>query len=122
MSDLNKVLLLGRLGADPVRRETKEGKPVTQFSLATSYRTKNNEEETQWHRVVCWGKLADLCAAHLTKGNQIFVEGAYRSKRFETQDGQSRLNFEVIADKIQFLGKTQKQKDESAEEVMAEAV
>jgi single-strand DNA-binding protein len=117
MKDINKVILLGRLGADPVRRETKTGKVVVQFPVATARRIVSSVdaeeldsasdrefvEETQWHRVVTWGKQADACAKYLKKGQAIFVEGSIRTRTFEDKEGLERLSVEVHADTLSFL-------------------
>ena len=117
MKDINKVILLGRLGSDPIRRETKTGKTVVQFPVATARRvlsssgTEDTEssgerdyvEETQWHRVVTWGKQAEACAKYLKKGQPVFVEGSIRTRTFEDKDGLERLSVEVHADTLSFL-------------------
>ncbi len=114
MKDVNKIILIGRLGADPVQRETKAGLPVVQFPLATTRRTRDGtpdengeeglNEETQWHRVVAWGKQGENCAQYLKKGAPVFIEGMVRSRKFDAKDGTSRLSFEVHADYVNFLG------------------
>lgn len=113
MKDMNKVMLMGRLGHDPEKRETKDGLAVVQFSLATSHRVKAKEpkgdgtigydEETQWHRIVAWGTQADVCSQYLKKGNTIFVEGRIKSRRYMSKDGQEKFSFEVHADEIKFV-------------------
>lgn len=112
MKDVNKLILIGRLGADPVQRETKAGHTVVSFSVATSrrYRQENDPEgeatgeETQWHRVAVWGKQGEACAQYLRKGHAVFVEGMVRSRKYQGKDGVSRLAFEVYADNVSFLG------------------
>jgi single-strand DNA-binding protein len=114
MKDLNKVILLGRLGADPVQRETKSGLAVVHFSLATSRKILaqdeggEEKEETQWHRVVVWGKHAEACKLYLDKGHQVFVEGTIRSRKYTSQDGNPRVTFEVHAENVIFLGRKRK--------------
>ena len=111
MKDVNKVILIGRLGADPVQRETKNGTPVVHFPIATSRRTRTeaedgNEktgEETQWHRVVAWGKQGEACAQYLKKGQTAFVEGMFRSRQYDGKDGASRMSFEVHDENVSFF-------------------
>ena len=109
MKDVNKVMLIGRLGANPVLRETKNGVPVVHFPLATSRRLSSEskegepKEETQWHRVVTWGKQGESCAQFLEKGASVFVEGSMRSHKYEGKDGNARLAFEVHAESVSFL-------------------
>src|SRR5262245_28552322 len=117
MRDLNKVFLIGRLGKDPLRRETKNGTSVTHFPLATSRWIRslpdaegNTEvrEETQWHKVVVWGKQGDACVQYLKKGNPIHVEGSVRSHKYKASDGGDRYAFEIIADSVSFLAGAEK--------------
>ena len=105
MKDVNKVILLGRLGADPVQRETKNGLAVASFDVATSRRGKEEgEKQTQWHKVVVWGKQAEACATHLKKGHSVFVEGTMKTRKYDGKDGNSRTAFEVHADDVSFIG------------------
>src|SRR3954466_14538496 len=99
MKDLNKVFLLGRLGNDPILRATKNGLPVTHFSLATSRRVLEQEEgaenqgkeETQWHRVVVWGKQGEHCKQYLSKGQPVYIEGNIRTRKYTNKDGNERM-------------------------------
>lgn len=112
MKDVNKIILIGRLGADPVLRETKTGAVVVHFPVATSRRVKSTEpnedetkvEETQWHRIVAWGRQGETCAQYLRKGQKVYVEGSILSRKYEGKDGNERMSFEVIADTVSFLG------------------
>jgi len=112
MKDMNKIILIGRVGTLPVRRETKNGTSVTNFSVATSRRLMNEpmgengfpKEETQWHKIVAWGKQGDSCASHLKKGSPVLVEGSLRSRKYEGKDGEDKYSFEVHADSVNFLG------------------
>jgi single-strand DNA-binding protein len=119
MKDLNKVILIGRLGNDPIRRETKNGTPVAHFSLATSRLLPaasvegdlgeeagepGKREETVWHNIVVWGRQGEVCYQFLRKGRTVYVEGAMRKRAFTTKDGQERVSFEVHADSVGFLG------------------
>jgi single-strand DNA-binding protein len=112
MKDLNRVLLMGRLGNQPTRRETKNGNPVVHFSLATSRKivdqtegaAEKEREETQWHKVVVWGKQAEACNQYLRKGETVFIEGMMRSRKYTDKKGESRLAFEVPAESVTFIG------------------
>jgi single-strand DNA-binding protein len=135
MRDVNKIILVGRLGADPIERTTTQGTAVVHFPLATQIRGKkmseaaqeteealpleaeregekengkedakeNAKEETQWHRVVVWGKQGQACAQYLKKGNAVFIEGSVKSRKFDGADGKSRYSFEVHAESVSFL-------------------
>lgn len=105
---VNKVILLGRLGQDPELKYTPSGSPVCNFSLATSeyWADKNGQkqERTEWHRVVVWGKLAELCNQYLAKGRQAFVEGRLQTRSWDDQNGQKKYATEVVATTVQFIG------------------
>lgn len=105
---LNKVLLLGNVGKDPEVRYTASGKAVATFSLATSQRWKdqegNEQEKTEWHRIVAWGRLGEICGEFLSKGKQVFVEGRIQSREWEDQDGNKRVTVEIIANDMILLG------------------
>jgi single-strand DNA-binding protein len=105
---LNKVLLIGHLGNDPEIRSTQSGQSVCNFSLATNrrWRDKNgeNKEETEWHRVVVWGRQGENCKEYLKKGRQIFLEGRVQTRQWEDRDGNKRYTTEIIADTVNFLG------------------
>ena len=111
MKDVNKIILIGRLGADPIQRDTKTGNTVVHFPLATSRKLKEADaeekpaEETQWHRVVVWGRLGEICAQYLKKGHSVYVEGSVRSHKYETKEGEARMAFEVYAEDVNFLGR-----------------
>jgi single-strand DNA-binding protein len=105
---VNKVILVGRLGQDPELKYTPSGMAVCNFSLATSdsWTDKNGQkqERTEWHRVVVWGKLAELCGQYLAKGRQAYLEGALQTRSWEGKDGQKRYTTEINAKTVQFLG------------------
>lgn len=105
---VNKVILLGRLGQDPELKYTPGGSPVCNFSLATTEswtdKSGQKQEKTEWHRVVVWGKLAELCKQYLAKGRQVFVEGSLQTRSWDDKDGQKRYTTEINARSIQFLG------------------
>lgn len=105
---LNKVMLIGRLGADPELRSMPSGGSVTTVSLATSRRWKDKQtgerrEETEWHRVVFFSPLADIVGQYLRKGSQTYVEGRIRTRKWQAQDGQDRYTTEIVADQMQML-------------------
>lgn len=110
MFGVNKVILVGNLGADPEIRKTNNQQAFTQFNLATSEtwvnRDGERQEKTEWHRIVVWGKLAETCAKHLAKGRQVFIEGRLQTRSWETEQGQKRFITEVIANQVLFLGKS----------------
>jgi single-strand DNA-binding protein len=108
MSGVNKVILVGHLGANPEVRYTAGGQPVANFRLATTERwVKNGEknEITEWHRVVAWGKLAEICGQYLQKGKQVYVEGKIRTRQWQDQQGQKRFTTEIVAQNMVMLGR-----------------
>jgi single-strand DNA-binding protein len=110
MSNLNKVLLIGRLGADPELRYTADGVPVATFNVATSetYKDKGGakQEKTEWHRVVAWRKLGEIAGEYLKKGKLVYIEGKIQSREYEGKDGVKRKTFEIIASEMKMLGGT----------------
>ncbi len=103
---LNKVMLIGRLGSDPEIRYTQDGTPVANFSLATDSPVKRGdqwESETEWHRIVAWRRLAEICSEYLSKGRLVYVEGRLRTRSWEDRDGNKRWTTEIIARDIQML-------------------
>jgi single-strand DNA-binding protein len=109
MSGVNKVILIGNLGADPEVRYTAGGQAVANLRLATTERWINKSgeraENTEWHRVVAWGKLAETCGQYLQKGKQIYVEGKIRTRQWQDQTGQKRYTTEVVANNLVMLGR-----------------
>ncbi len=105
---VNKVIILGRLGQDPELKYTPSGAAVCNFSLATTEnwqdKSGQKQEKTEWHRIVVWGKLAELCNQYLSKGRQAFVEGRLQTRSWEAQDGNKRYMTEINANNIQFIG------------------
>ena len=103
---LNKMLVIGNVGRDPEMRYTPNGNAVTSFSIAVNRRyTANGEqqEETEWFRVVAWNRLAETCNNYVTRGMKIYVEGRLRSDSWVGQDGQTRFTNEIVANTVQFL-------------------
>ena len=105
---LNKATLIGNLGAEPEVRSTNSGTKVATLSVATSRRwtsrTGEQQEKTEWHRVVCWDKLAEICERYLKKGDRVFVEGRIEYRQWEGQDGQTRYTTEIRARDMIMLG------------------
>jgi single-strand DNA-binding protein len=105
---LNKVMLLGNLGRDPEVRYTSSGRAVATFTLATSQRWKdqegNEQEKTEWHRIVAWGRLGEVCGEFLSKGRQVFIEGRIQSREWADQEGVKRTTVEIIANDMIMLG------------------
>ena len=105
---VNKVILIGRVGREPEIRYTPSGSPVAKFSLATDevFKDRNGEQQkhTEWHNIVAWNKLAEICGEYLTKGKQIYIEGGIRSRQWEDQSGNKRTSYEIIARTMQMLG------------------
>lgn len=119
MMDVNKVFLLGRLGGDPVVRETKNGSGMATFSVATTRKWRDEataamKEETDWHRVVTWGKLSDQCGKYLQKGSPVHVEGMLRARKYEPKPGDERTIYEIHADHVRFLPRYRKPEETEA--------
>ncbi len=106
-SMLNKVMIIGRLGADPELRYSQSGTPMTNLSVATdeSYTDKdgNRQERTEWHRVAVFQRQAETCSQYLSKGSLVFVEGRLQTRKWTDQQGQDRYTTEIRADRVQFL-------------------
>jgi single-strand DNA-binding protein len=98
--DLNKVLLIGRLGESPEMKYTQSGIPFTKFSLATSAQWKdnegNNQERTEWHNIVAWRKLAEICAEYLKKGSKIYCEGSLNTSSWEDENKKKHYKTDVV--------------------------
>ena len=103
---VNKVMLIGRLGKDPETRYTQDGKAVANFSLATEERWKDGEttkSKTEWHKVVAWTKLAEICSSYLKKGSLVYIEGKLETRKWE-KDGQTHYTTEIKAREMKMLG------------------
>lgn len=104
---INKVTLVGNLGADPEIRYTGSGTPVATFSLATTEKWKgkdgNMQEETEWHKVVVWGTLGETCGEHIEKGSRVYLEGKIKTRKWQDQSGNDRYTTEIIAKEVKFL-------------------
>src|SRR6188768_2502111 len=105
---VNKVILVGRLGQDPELKNTPGGAAVCNFSVATNEawtdKSGQKQERTEWHRIVVWGKKAEVCSKYLSKGRQVYVEGRLRTRTWEDKEGGKRYTTEVVANDVQFLG------------------
>jgi single-strand DNA-binding protein len=105
---VNKVILVGRLGRDPETRYTSSGQAVCNFSIATDRaykdRTGQTQKQTEWHKIVAWGKLAEICQQYLKKGSQIFIEGRIQSRQWDDKEGNKRTSFEIVANEMRMLG------------------
>jgi single-strand DNA-binding protein len=109
MSGINKAILIGRLGSDPEIRYTPSGVAVANFSVATSEEWKDKDtgekkERTEWHRIVAWRRLGEICGEYLSKGKQVYVEGRIQTSSWEDKDGNKRYKTEIVANDVQFLG------------------
>ena len=108
MAGVNKVILIGRLGADPEVRYTNSGTPVANFRMATSvnFTDKNGEktERTEWHRIVAFGRLGEICGEYLAKGKQVYIEGRLQTREWEDREGNKRRTTEIVATTMQMLG------------------
>jgi len=108
MAGVNKVILLGHLGKDPVVRSLESGTKVASFTLATNRFYKGQDgnpvEETEWHNIVLWSNLADLAEKYLTKGRQVYIEGRLRTRQYDDKDGNKRYVTEVVGENMTFVG------------------
>jgi single-strand DNA-binding protein len=105
---VNKVILVGRLGQNPEVKFTPSGQAVANFSLATNEswtdKSGQKQERTEWHRIVVWGKLAELCGQYLQKGRQAYIEGRLQTRQWQDKDQQTKYTTEILAQTVQFLG------------------
>jgi single-strand DNA-binding protein len=108
MASVNKVILVGNLGADPEVRYLPSGEAVANLRLATTDNWKdkdgNKQEATEWHRVSFFGRQAEVCGQYLKKGSQIYIEGSIRTRKWQDKDGQDRYSTEIRGDRMQMLG------------------
>ena len=108
---VNKVILVGRLGRDPETRYTGGGQAVANFSVATdeSYKSRSGERQkrTEWHKIVVWGKQAEIAQQYLKKGSLVFIEGRIQSREWQDKEGQKRTSFEIVATNFRMLGRSE---------------
>ncbi|MBL7176642.1 MAG: single-stranded DNA-binding protein [Desulfobacteraceae bacterium] len=121
MAGVNKVILVGRLGRDPEVRYTPSGVAVANFSMATSEEWKDKDtgekkERTEWHRIVAWRRLGEICGEYLHKGSQIYIEGKLQTRDWEDRDGNKRYTTEIVAQNMQMLDSLAKEGRASSEE------
>lgn len=104
---INKVILIGNLGADPEIRYTQSGTPVVNFRIATTERWKGQDgqqqEQTEWHHVVAWKRLAEICSEYLSKGSKVYIEGKLQTRKWQDQNGNDRYTTEIVARDMQIL-------------------
>ena len=110
MASVNKVIIVGNLGRDPETRYSPDGAAITNAAIATSYQWKDKatgdkKEETEWHRVAFFGRLAEIAGEYLKKGSSVYIEGRLRTRKWQDKDGQDRYSTEVVAESMQMLGK-----------------
>ncbi|WP_427308554.1 single-stranded DNA-binding protein [Cupriavidus sp. H39] len=113
MASVNKVILVGNLGADPETRYMPSGDAVTNIRIATTDRYKDKQsgemkEATEWHRVAMFGKVAEIAAQYLRKGSSVYIEGRIRTRKWQDQSGQDKYSTEIVADQMQMLGSRQR--------------
>jgi len=109
MAGVNKVIVVGNLGADPELKHLDSGSVVCRLSVATSRQwtnkqTNETQSETEWHRISVWGKQAEACEKYLSRGRQVYVEGRLRTSSYEKEPGDKRYSTEIVAEVVQFLG------------------
>jgi single-strand DNA-binding protein len=104
---INKAILIGNLGADPEIRYTQSGTPVASFTIATTERWKDKEgqmqEQTEWHRIVAWSRLAEICGEYLNKGSRVYIEGKIQTRKWQDQNGNDRYTTEIVAREMKML-------------------
>jgi single-strand DNA-binding protein len=108
MAGVNKAILVGNLGRDPELRHTPNGQAVVNFTLATSEswtdKSGERQERTEWHRIVVWGRQAEMCAQYLSKGRTVYVEGRIQTREWEDKEGNKRYTTEINASNVNFIG------------------
>ena len=114
---INKVIIIGHLGSDPELRHTTSGHSVTRFNVATNeyWKSKTGEqnEKTEWHRIIAWGRLGEICHQHLSKGRQVYLEGRLQTRSWEDSQNVKKYSTEIIASTVQFLGGPSEHKSSS---------
>ena len=104
---INKVILIGNLGADPEIKFTQNGAPVATFTVATTEKWKDKDgqvqEQTEWHRIVAWQRLAEICGEYLAKGSRVYIEGKLQTRKWKDQSGNDRYTTEIVAREMKML-------------------
>ena len=112
---INKAIIVGNLGADPEIRTTQSGTQVTTFNVATSERWRDKDgqqqESTEWHRIVAWGKLAEICGNYLNKGSRVYIEGKIQTRKWQDQSGNDRYTTEIVAREMKMLDRRESGSD-----------
>jgi len=108
MASVNKAILIGNLGADPELRYTPSGAAVATFNIATTERWRDKDsqqqEKTEWHRIVLWSRLAEIAKEYLRKGSPVYIEGRIQTRSYEDKDGVKRWTTEIVGQRLQLLG------------------
>ncbi len=108
MASVNKAIIIGNLGSDPELRYTAGGQAVANFSVATTEKWRDkegqNQENTEWHRVVLWARQAEVAKEYLKKGSSVYIEGRIQTRSYEDKDGNKRYTTEIVGQRMQFLG------------------
>ena len=109
---VNKVIIIGNLGSDPEVRHTQSGTPVASFRVATTERWKDKQgeiqEQTEWHSIVAWQRLAEICGEYLTKGSKVYIEGKLQTRKWQDQNGNDRFTTEIVAREMKMLSPSQR--------------
>lgn len=125
MASVNKVILIGNLGKDPELRYTPGGQAVTNFSIATAERWKDkdgqNQQRTEWHNIVAWGRQAEIANEYLKKGSPVYIEGRLQTRSWEDKDGNKRSVTEIVTQRLQLLGRRAPEEGETPPPAEAEA-
>ena len=113
MASVNKVILIGHLGADPEARYTPDGTAVTTFRMATTDqwtgKDGKKEEKTEWHRIVAWKRLGEICGQYLHKGSQVYIEGSIQTRSWEDREGVKRYTTEIMAQAMKMLDSSRRE-------------
>jgi single-strand DNA-binding protein len=108
MASVNKAIILGNLGNDPEMRTTQSGSQVANFNIATNEKFKDSsgewQERTEWHKIVAFGRTAEICGQYLSKGRSVFIEGRIQTRKWEDKEGQTRYSTEIVCQNMQMLG------------------
>lgn len=119
MASVNKVILIGNLGRDPEVRYTTNGNAIANLNLATKNRFKDKSgewiEQTEWHRVVFFGRTAEVCGKYLAKGSSVYIEGRLQTRKWEDQNGNTRYTTEIIGQNMQMLGSAKRKQEPEQE-------
>ena len=107
MASVNKVILIGNIGRDPEVRQTTGGMSVANFSVATTYKRKDADPETEWHNITAYGRTAEVAGQYLKKGSPVFIEGRLHTRKWQAKDGTNRQAVEIVVESLQMLGAKQ---------------